>query len=213
MPTVTDLRGLTAARCRQLLDAGALMVDLRTPTEYLQVHVKASIPLLYEAGPGLGGRARDLLPLGARVILLEDPTSPLDKATDAFRGKGFDVVGYFPGGVDAWPEPAGGTPVVALGQTPLDMVLLDVADPGTVIPPTRRAHVRIPVEHLWDDATQVLDRGADIGVLAGWGVRAAAAIGILERLGLPKLSYVRTRGAGERPPTAGANFFRAGGPA
>lgn len=212
MPVTTDLRALTAERCQQLLDAGTLLVDLRPTLEYLEVHVNASIPLLFEAGPGLGGRARDLLPLDARLILLEDPTSPLDKAADAFRGKGFDVIGYFPGGVDAWPDPPGGTPVVALGQTPLDMVLLDVADPGTVIPPTRRAHVRIPVEHLWDEGPLVLDRGVDIGVLGGWGVRAAAAIGILEKLGLTKLSYVRTRNAGERPPTAG-NVFRAGGPA
>lgn len=211
MATTTILRSLPADRVQRLLEAGSLLVDLRPATEYLQAHITGSIPLLFEAGPGLGGRARDLLPLDARVILLEDPTAPLDKAADAFRGKGFEVVGYFAGGVDAWPIPAGGTPIISLPYTPLDMTLLDVADPGMLIPPTRRAHLRIPAERLWEGAG-VLDRGADLGVLGGWGVRAATAIGILERLGLTKLTFVRTRNIGEQPATAG-NVFRAGGPA
>ncbi|GAC1374238.1 MAG: hypothetical protein NVSMB32_17490 [Actinomycetota bacterium] len=212
MPLTTGLRSLTAERVEHLLDMGGLLVDLRPTNEFLEAHIRGSIPLLFEAGPGLGGRARDLLPLDARLVLLEDPTSPLDRAADSLRGKGFDVVGYFAGGVDAWPFPASGTPVISLSYTPLDMTLIDVADPGTVIPPTRQAHVRIPTERLWLDSAN-LERSADTGVLAGWGVRAAAAIGILEKLGLSNLTFVRTRASGERPASAGNRVFRAGGPA
>ncbi|HWD10007.1 MAG TPA: rhodanese-like domain-containing protein [Actinomycetota bacterium] len=209
---VTTLRALPADRVRQLVRAEGIVIDLRAPAEYLSAHIPGSIPLLYEAGPGLGGRARDLLPLDARLVILEDPTSPLDKAADAFRGKGYEVVGYFPGGVAAWPDAAGGTPVLALANAQPGMRLVDVADPGTQAPATWTTLVRIPAEELWSRSRE-LDPEERIGVLAGWGVRACAAVGILEHLGFRALTYVRTRGVGERPAMAPADYFRAGGPA
>lgn len=213
MITTSTLRALRSDRVRQVLEAGGVVVDLRPIHDYLSAHILGSIPLLYEAGPGLGGRARDLLPLDSRILLLEDPTSPLDKAADAFRGKGFEVVGYIAGGVDAWQTgPLGGTSIIALANTLPDLFLVDVADPGTAIPALRRPPLRIPVELLWERVGE-LDPSKPVGVLAGYGVRAAAAIGILEHLGLRELTYVRTRDIGTKPATAGANFFRAGGPA
>ena len=213
MIITTTLRALKSDRVRQLLDAGAIVVDLRPTQDYLSAHIVGSIPLLYEAGPGLGGRARDLLPLECRLLLLEDPISPLDKAADALRGKGFDVVGYIAGGVGAWTiTKLGGTGVIPLANTPPHLNLLDVADPGTDIP-AARPRTRIPAEQLWDRVGE-LDASEPIGVLSGFGVRAAAGIGILEHLGIRELSLVRTRDIGARPVTAGtANFFRAGGPA
>lgn len=188
------------------------MIDLRPPNDYLSAHVPGSIPLLYEAGPGLGGRARDLLPLDARLVILEDATSPLDKAADALRGKGYEVVGYFPGGVAAWPDAAGGTPVLSLANAQPGMALVHVADPGTQAPDSWPNLVHIPAEELWSRSIE-LDREERLGILAGWGVRACAAVGILEHLGFRALTFVRTRGVGERPATAPANYFRAGGPA
>lgn len=213
MMTATTLPPLSPERVRHLLRAEGIAIDLRLPQDYLAAHVTGSIPLLYEAGPGLGGRARDLLPLDARLVLLEDGTSPLDKAADAFRGKGFDVVGYVPGGIEAWPDPLGGTPVAGLGTSTDGLVLLDVADPGTLLGTTRVPPERIPAERLWTRAGE-LDKDEPLGVLAGWGVRACSAIGILEHLGFTKITYVRTRDPGAQPPTAsGPNIFRAGGPA
>ena len=208
----TTLKALTADRVRQLVRAEGIVIDLRPPADYLSGHIPGSVPLLYEAGPGLGGRARDLLPLDARLVLLEDATSPLDKAADAFRGKGYEVVGYFPGGVAAWPDAAGGTPVLPLANAQPGMRLINVADPGTQAPPTWPNLVFIPAEELWSRAGE-LDREERLGVLAGWGVRACAAVGILEHLGFRALTYVRTRGVGERPAMAPADYFRAGGPA
>lgn len=212
MMTTTTLRALTPERVSHLLRSEGLAIDLRAPADYLGAHLPGSIPLLFEAGPGLGGRARDLLPLDARLVLLEDATSPLDKAADALRGKGFEVVGYLPGGIGAWKEPVAGTAVIALENTAHDMALVDVADPGTQVNVAWRTPLRIPAEQLWGRAGE-LDPTVGLGVLAGWGVRAAAAIGILEHMGFTKLTYVRTREVGARPRTAGPNVFRAGGPA
>jgi len=206
------LRNLTPARARELLAGDALAIDLRPVGEYLAGHIHGSIPLLYEAGPGLGGRARDLLPLEARLVLLDDGVSPVERAADSFRGKGFDVVGVLTGGVRAWADPLVTTPVIQLADTPDVLALINVSDPGTVLPPGHGVGASIPVERLWDKAGE-LGRNWDLGILAGYGVRAAAAVGILETLGFTKLTFVRTRRPGERPPMAPPVVFRAGGPA
>jgi len=205
------LRNLTPARARELLAGDALAIDLRPVGEYLAGHVHGSIPLLYEAGPGLGGRARDLLPLEARLVLLDDGVSPVERAADSFRGKGVDVVGGLTGGARAWADPLVTTPVIQLADTPDVLALINVSDPGTVLPPGHGVGASIPVERLWDKAGE-LGRNWDLGILAGYGVRAAAAVGILEKLGFTRLTFVRTRRRGERPPMAPPVVFRAGGP-
>jgi rhodanese-related sulfurtransferase len=209
--SASTVRSLNVTRARELLAQGALAIDLRPIDDYLARHIPASIPLLFEAGPGLGGRARDLLPLDARLVLLDDDVSPVERAADSFRGKGFDVVGALAGGVDAWPEPLVATPVIQLADAPDVLALLDVADPGTVLPPGYGVGASIPVDRLWVGAGE-LGRHWNLGVLAGYGVRAAAAVGILEKLGFTKLTFVRTRRPGDVPRTAPASVFRAGGP-
>ena len=114
--SASTLRSLTVARARELLAGDALAIDLRPIGDYLAGHIHGSIPLLFEAGPGLGGRARDLLPLDARLVLLDDDVSPVERAADSFRGKGFDVVGALAGGVNAWPDPLVTTPVIQLAD-------------------------------------------------------------------------------------------------
>jgi len=210
--SASSLRSLTAARARELLAGDALAIDLRPVGDYLAGHIHGSIPLLFEAGPGLGGRARDLLPLDARLVLLDDGTSPLERAADSFRGKGFDVVGTLAGGVKAWADPLVTTPVIQLADARDVLALINVSDPGTALPPGHGVGASIPVERLWDRASE-LGRNWDLGILAGYGVRAAAAVGILEKLGFTKLTFVRTLRPGKRPPMAPAVVFRAGGPA
>lgn len=199
-----DLRSLDVESARN-----GLLIDLRPIDEYLDRHIRGSIPLLYEAGPGLSGRARDLLPLDARLIILEDRQSPLDDAAASFRGKGFDVAGYIKGGISDWPYAEMiQTPTASFEDWETGHQLLNVADPGTL---TGDNGLLIPVERLWLQAPE-LDHTFHYGVLAGWGVRAAAAIGILEHLGFRDLTFVRTRPAGARPPQAGPESFRVGGP-
>lgn len=203
------IRALDERRVRRVLDEDGLLIDLRSTERWLVRHVAGSIPLLFEAGPGLGGRARDLLPLDARLVLLDDGASPLEPAAAALRGKGFEVVGFLPGGVGSWPKPdVRETPAVPVERAGPDLVLVHVGDPGTLPVPGAR---RLPAELLWKRAGE-LDPAARTGVLAGYGVWAAAAVGILERIGFGDLTLVRTRPPGTTPPMAGPEMFRIGGP-
>jgi rhodanese-related sulfurtransferase len=68
-------------------------------------------------------------------------------------------------------------------------LLLDVGDPGTV---GINDAVRIPVERLWSRRDE-LDRQRRIVVGAGYGIRAALAVGLLERAGIDDVVFWKTR--------------------
>lgn len=202
-----DIRPLARPRVEKILAGGGLLIDLREVSDYLASHVPGSISMLWEAGPGFATRARDLLPLDAPLVVIDAPGVPVEDAADRLRGKGFAVPGSFDG-LGAWGGPLASVRVTDL-ESAGDLFLLDVADPGTA---TRGGKVtRIPVESLWSRHAE-LPTGFTIGVLAGWGVRAASAVGILERLGHSQLGVVRTLPEGARPPQAGKDSFRVGGP-
>lgn len=203
------LRALSPEVIARILGDQGLLIDLRPVDEYLARHWVGSIPLLFEDGPGLGGRARDLLPLDARLVLLEDSNSALDDSAASFRGKGFDVAGYLEAGVYGR-RPANDVGISSTPDISIDeaesLFLLDVVDPGSL---SDGRGLLIPAERLWLRAGE-LDKKSRIGVLAGWGVRAAAALGILEKIGFRDLVFVRTRPRGAIPPMAGPEVFRVG---
>lgn len=197
-----ELTALGKPRLSDLLSRGALLVDLRPVDDYLTGHAKGSVSLIFEDGPGFGGRARDLLPLQAPLVLIDDGVGSVDHAAAMLRAKGFDIAGYIRDSQETIQTPQ---PEVKEFQG----ILLDVKDPGAVIP---EGATVIPVEWLWARAGD-LDSTADVGVLAGWGVRAATAVGILERLGFERISFLRTRPVGSLPPTTALDptIFRVSG--
>ena len=197
---------IPAGRAASVLEEG-LALDLRPIPQYLEKHLRGSISILWEQGPGFATRARDLLPLNARLILLEDESSPLQEAASRLRGKGFDVEGYLSAedlGQLGKLIPTRSVPIEDAGS----LHLLHVGDPGTV---HEGRSVRIPAERLWDGLSE-LNTSYRIGVLSGFGVRAATAVGILEKFGFKEIVLIRTRSEGAKPRVAGPEVFRVGGP-
>ncbi len=201
-----SLPRISGGRAESVLEEG-LALDLRPISDYLEKHLRGSVSILWEQGPGFGTRARDLLPLNARLILLEDDSSPLQEAASRLRGKGFDVEGYVAAGDIPQLGKMTATRAVPIQDTG-SLHLLNVGDPGTIY---EGRSVRIPVERLWDGLSE-LDASFRIGVLCGFGVRAATAIGILEKFGFKEIVLIRTRPEGATPRVAGPGVFRAGGP-
>ncbi|MDQ3941242.1 MAG: rhodanese-like domain-containing protein [Actinomycetota bacterium] len=176
-PTV---KAIGIEEARSVVDAGGAFVDLRDVESYLDVHIPGSLALLYESGPGMAGRARDCLPLEIPLVLLDLGVGDMPHAAASLRGKGFDVVGKLDDGINAWAR-HGGTPAsTETVRSPDGGVILDIGDPGTA---RHDAALRIPIETLWHRVDEVRD-ATRVVVMAGYGVRAALAVGILERAGI-----------------------------
>jgi rhodanese-related sulfurtransferase len=192
---LTTLLELDLEQSDALVEEGAAYVDMRPTQEYLDVHIPRSLGLLYEFGPGMAARARDCLPLDLPLILMSAPDIDMDNAAAALRGKGFTVLGRAEDALKRWAE-RHGTPAsteVVEGADPPDGVVLDVADPGVI--PSDGAR-RIPLEHLWRRATELTGAGRVV-VAAGYGVRAALCVGMLERADVDEIVFWKTRA---RPP-------------
>jgi rhodanese-related sulfurtransferase len=197
MLPATSLKDLDFDEALAFVEAGAAFTDLRPTQEYLDVHVPGSLALVYEYGPGMASRARDCLPLSLPLILLGGPEANLLNAAAALRGKGFRVLGHAAEAVNAWVERGrvlASTEVVSGAGAPAG-ILLDVGDPGTA--PTEGA-VRIPIERLWTRVDEV-GNGSPVVIVAGYGVRAGLAVGMLERSGREEI--VLWRRAASLPPS------------
>jgi rhodanese-related sulfurtransferase len=181
MLPATVVRDLVFEEAVALVEAGAAFADLRPSSEYLDAHVPGSLALVYEYGPGMAARARDCLPLNLPLVLLGGAETNLPNAAAALRGKGFTVLGQAPDGVNAWGEARRrlASTEVASGPRPPDGVLLDVGDPGAA---PAEGSLRIPVERLWTRVGEI-QHGSPVVVVAGYGVRAGLAVGMLERAG------------------------------
>jgi rhodanese-related sulfurtransferase len=184
MAVLTTLKPLAFSDAARFVDEGAAFVDLRPTGRYLAGHIPGSLPLLYEAGPGMPSRARDCLPLDLPLVLMDAPRVDMANAAAALRGKGFSVLGSVPDGLERWRSGRGGLVATdVLGVTPDVDVALDVGDPGARPPD---GALRIPVERLWPELERLEGVGR-IVVVSGYGVRAALAVGMLERAGVKKV--------------------------
>jgi rhodanese-related sulfurtransferase len=117
------------------------------------------------------------------------------------------VEGVLDGGLRAWAE-AHGTPAstdVLEGDAAAGGTILHVNDPGAVAP---EGALRIPIEHLWREADKIpFDSPAVI--VAGHGLRAAMAVGILERAGVDELTFWwRKRASAHPAQEKRRSFFR-----
>ena len=190
MVVQSTLRELSFADALRELDSGAAFVDLRPIDAYLEVHVPGSLALLYEFGPGLPVRARDCIPLDLPFVILDSDAEDAAHAARGLRGKGFTVLGKTDDAVNNWAASGGrpaSTEVITESRAP-DGLILDVADPGARVPATA---TRIPAELLWDRVDEVKGQTRVI-VAAGYGVRAALCIGIMERAGINEILFWRT---------------------
>ena len=189
MAVLTTLKTLDFSEAVRRVDAGAAFVDLRPIDKYLAGHIPASMPLLYEAGPGMPSRARDCLPLDLPLVLIDTPKIDMANAAAALRGKGFSVLGKVDDALERWRAERGGLIATDTPSEPPDVdVALDVGDPGARPP---EGALRVSVERLWAELER-LDGVGRIVVISGVGVRAALAIGMLERAGVKKVQIWRS---------------------
>jgi rhodanese-related sulfurtransferase len=181
MPVASTLKSLSFDVALRTVEGGGAFVDLRSTDDYLDVHIPGSLCLVYEYGPGLASRARDCLPLDLPLVLLALGDVDHMDAAASLRGKGFTVVGLTEDPINQWAN-ARGVPAsteVAYGTLPGEGTVLDVGDPRA---PHAAEAVRIPTDQLWRRVGE-LEGAKRVAITTGYGVRAALAVGILERFG------------------------------
>ena len=190
MSVTTTLKKLKFSDGLELIDEGAVFIDLRPTEAYLDVHVPGSLDLVYEWGPGMSTRARDCIPLTTPLILIEDGEADMVHAAASLRGKGFNVAGVVDDAVNNWVK-SGGKPAsteVLTAKEPPGGLLLDVADPGAKAP---QGATRIPADSLWKRSEEFAAERR-VTVVAGYGVRAGLALGILEHAGVRSTVFWKT---------------------
>lgn len=187
-----SLKSLDFDDALALVDAGAAFADLRPVDDYLDVHIPGSLSLEYESGPGLAGRARDCLPLDLTLIVLDLGSGEPAGAAAALQGKGFDVAGSVDDGLNRWVAARANlisTETVRSRVAPVGGTIVDLGDRGAQ---REAAEIHIPLEQLWDRVAEL--EGQDgIVIAAGYGVRAALGVGILERAGIDKIAFWKGR--------------------
>lgn len=191
MVTTSTLKTLSLGDAMRHVDEGAALVDLRSVESYLDTHIPGSVSLLYETGPGFQSRARDCIPLDVPLILLETEGVDMMNAGSSLRGRGFSVPGFVRDGLNEWGK-LYGTPTSTdtyRGPRPEHGLVLDVGDPGAMGVDDA---TRIPIEQLWARRHEVAQEPRVV-VGSGYGVRAALAVGILERAGVEETIVWETR--------------------
>jgi rhodanese-related sulfurtransferase len=187
VPVPAALRTLDFDNAVAASGEGAAFVDLRGIDDYLDVHIPASLALTYEFGPGMAARARDCLPLDLPLIVQDAKGIDVVNAVASLRAKGFTVLGTVDDAITEWGQRRG-TPASTdrlRSHARPEGIVLDIGDPGAS---RRDDDVHIPIEYLWNRAEKLAGRGR-IVIAAGFGVRAALAIGILERVGIDELLF------------------------
>lgn len=187
----STLKTLSFSEATRNIDEGAAFVDMRPVGAYLDVHIPGSLSLLYERGPGFQSRARDCIPLEVPLVLLDQDDVDMVHAAASLRGRGFQVVGSLPDGVNEWSRWYG-TPASTetyRGPQPSRGIVLDVGDPGAT---GITDATTISIEQLWGRVDE-LETDARVTVAAGYGVRAALAVAILERAKVRQVVFWQTR--------------------
>lgn len=188
-PPLAQIRSLTIEQAEALRASGAVAIDIRNVDDYFDVHIPASVSLQYEFGPGMMGRARDCIPLDQDLVLLEDGRRLTNEVAAGLRGKGFAVAGVLSDALGGWGAHDGAfasTPTVTSPRPP-DRFLLSVGDPGS---PMYDGATFISIEEFWERAGEV-PSDEPVVLIAARGVRAAMAIGMLERAGITNITVWR----------------------
>jgi rhodanese-related sulfurtransferase len=196
------LQPLAPARARELLDAGATLVDGREPREFDAVHVPGSISVT-QAHSGVGTRAAWVLEPEADVVVLAASDEDARTLARSLEAVGFHSLrGFVAGGIAAWQAadlPTASTPAIdpeelAERLSTGDMTLLDVREDDE----WEEGHVagsrHVPYHELRDGPPSDLPRDKPLAVACSAGTRSSLAASLLRRAGVERVVHVTDGG-------------------
>jgi glyoxylase-like metal-dependent hydrolase (beta-lactamase superfamily II)/rhodanese-related sulfurtransferase len=200
---VAPAESLMPQRVRDVVEAGAVLIDGRDQREFDGVHVPGSINVTMNQS-GVGTRAAWVVDPESKVIVAADGDEEARRMVRMLEAVGFrNIRGYLAGGLNAWraaklgveTTPAIDVPTLAERLKNEDVVLLDVREDdeweaghveGSIHAPYRTLRERVPEE--------VRDTDKPIAVACSGGIRSALAASLLKRSGIEDVEHVADRG-------------------
>jgi hydroxyacylglutathione hydrolase len=192
LPSLGEVRPLSAAQVREAVAKGAVVLDVRAPADYGEGHVPGAINVWIES-PQFANRAGWFLPGDRPVVLVAGGPSDLTRAVQGLSRIGADeIAGQLQWGMTDWRSQ--GLPMAEVPQiTVHELATLREEEPSLVV-----IDVREPFE--WDEGhiegalhlpmgEAVRRRGEIPGdrpkaVLCAGGLRSSTVISALAREGL-----------------------------
>jgi glyoxylase-like metal-dependent hydrolase (beta-lactamase superfamily II)/rhodanese-related sulfurtransferase len=189
---------LAPERVRELQEAGAAVLDVRTNLEFGAGHVPGSVNI------GLGGQFASwvgtLLDPTRDMVLVAASDGEVHEAVIRLARVGFErVVGYLGNGVEAWDT--AGLPVASVAQidvtelhnrlerTDEPLQVIDVRRPGEYAGGHVPGAAHAPLDRL-EHALEGLEASRPTAVICAGGYRSSAATSLLEAHGFTELYNV-----------------------
>ena len=182
-------RPFTAREAWDAVQRGEIVVDLRDPGTYGEMHIAGAINVWIES-PQFAERVAGMVPAGAPLLLLAQGPSDLDRAVQALSRVGIDeVVGYLQWGMIDWRD--AGLPVETVGQMTVhdlaawheqeqDVLVIDVREPFEWLEGHIPGAVHLPMFEAVQRAAE-LPAGRPKAVVCAGGLRSSTTISALKR--------------------------------
>lgn len=179
---------MTPQEVRAAQEAGAAVLDMRTPKRFAEEYLEGAINLQFNRAD-LVDRAELVLPMDLPLVVHGEPEAIGKMAAKLLEEGGFKVLGHLEGGLKAWK--AAGLDTVTLPTLDVDRLHAEL-DAWHVVDARDRfewKYGRVPGASLlswteaWDDAASFQDPGKPVAVICGDEVRSSLVASILARQG------------------------------
>ncbi len=190
-------------RVRELLEAGAVLIDGRDQREFDGAHAPGSINVTMNQS-GVGTRAAWVVDPYAEVITTAEGDKDAREMVSLLEAVGFrNVRGYLSGGINAWraakleveTTPAIDVSALARRIEADEVVLLDVREDAEWQAGHVEGSIHVPYHRLREGVPEeVRDAGKPLAVACSGGIRSAIAASLLRRAGVENVEHVADGG-------------------
>src|SRR2546426_6165897 len=185
-------RPFTAREAWDAVQRGAIVLDLRDPGTYGEMHIAGAVNVWIES-PQFAERVAGMVPAGAPLLLLAQGPSDLDRAVQALARVGVDEIsGFLQWGMIEWRSE--GFPVETVPQITAselaewleqgrDVVVIDVREHSEWIDGHIEGAIHLPILEAAARRAEVPADRPKAGLCAG-GLRSSTVISALNQRGL-----------------------------
>ncbi len=190
---------LTPEQVREAMEAGVLLIDLRSHAEFAKAYIPGSINLMFSR-KSLPERMATAIPEGSPILLLSEEAHVAETAAEALQGTDRNPLkGIVAGGIEAWR--AAGIALAKLPQLSVadlwnrlhaphdDLVLIDVRESFEWDLGYIEGSLLIPLGEVWQRLEE-LERGKELILICEEGIRSSTAASILLHRGFTRAANV-----------------------